>query len=232
MAIRTSIQPRHLYLKPLYALVCLGFGVWGWYDFSVKIPRDQAAFAEFSALKARTEELASKRTSGGTLSAEDVAEYETKSALLTAKYKEPPIEPASYNRAVQLWLYVIGCGILGTPMFVWPLIKMARRHYEVDDDGVLHVPEGTCKLDDVVSIDMSRWMSKSMATITLPSGATSVLDDYAYKNLHLIVGAIAHRIYPDDWTVDARDARKEAAKAAEKAEREADNSTDSTQASA
>jgi hypothetical protein len=203
MAIRTTIQPRHLYLKPLYALVLLGLGLWGWYDYSIKIPAKQAAFEEYTRLVSRNQEFADK-ASLGNLSAAERTEYEANVATLNQKYKEAPPVVEAYDRPVQLWLYIIGCGILGVPFMVWPLIQMARKRYELDDDGTLRLPEGTYRIEDVTAIDMSRWMPKSIATITLSDGKHVVLDDYKYKNLHLIVGAIAHRLHPEEWTTEAR----------------------------
>ncbi|MFO0828192.1 MAG: hypothetical protein U0572_08580 [Phycisphaerales bacterium] len=204
MSIRTSIQPRILYGKPIYAAVCLAMGIWGWYDYAITIPRMENAVAEHAQLTARKDELTAKRASGGTLSTAEIADYERVSAELATRFKEAPTPPASYDRAVQLWLYIIGCGVLGPPMFLWPLFQAMRRKYELDDDGTLRLPEGTCNIDEIKSIDMSRWMSKSIATVTLPNGATSTLDDYQFKNLHLIVGAIAHRLHPDEWTSEAK----------------------------
>jgi hypothetical protein len=31
-----------------------------------------------------------------------------------------------------------------------------------------------------------------------------LLDDYIYKDMHLIIGKLAHRFYPEDWTPLAR----------------------------
>ena len=44
-------------------------------------------------------------------------------------------------------------------------------------------------------------------TLTLfqaEEGTRIKLDDYQYKNLHLIIGAIAARLHPDDWDAEAR----------------------------
>ena len=67
---------------------------------------------------------------------------------------------------------------------------------------------GGYALTQVTGIDMSRWMSKSIATVKLADGRSIVLDDYKYRNMHLIVGAIASARYPEDWTEDARDLKK------------------------
>jgi hypothetical protein len=55
---------------------------------------------------------------------------------------------------------------------------------------------------------MSKWMSKSIATVKASGGRTVLLDDYKFKGTDLIVGAIASRFYPEDWTPDARDLKR------------------------
>ena len=95
---------------------------------------------------------------------------------------------------------------------------MAGKKYRLDDDGTLTAPGGgSIAASDIEDIDMSKWMSKSIATIKVRGGRTVVLDDYKFRNSHLIVGAIASRIYPDAWTSDARDLAKIRAQEAESA---------------
>lgn len=210
MAIRTTIQPRFKILKPIYAAVCLALGIWGWYDYSVTIPEKERRYAEHSALTATKRSLEEKRERGAVLTDKEVAEYEAVTATLNANFLEAPVQPASYDRAVQLWLYIIGCGVLGTPMFLWPLFRAAGKRYSLDDDGTLRTPEGSCNITDVQGIDMSRWMSKSIAVVTLADGTKSTLDDYVFKNVDRIVGAIAHRLHPDLWTDEAKEVKKAA----------------------
>jgi hypothetical protein len=207
MAIRTTIQPRFKFLKPIYAVVCLALGVWGWYDFAVTIPEKERRYAEHAELTATKRALEEKRERGAVLTEQEVAEYEAVTTTLNTNFREAPVQPASYDRPVQLWLYIIGCGVLGTPMFLWPLFRAAGKKYALEDDGTLRTPEGSCNIADVKKIDMSRWMSKSIAVVTLADGTTSTLDDYVFKNTDQIVGAIAHRLYPDAWTPEAKEVK-------------------------
>jgi hypothetical protein len=51
-------------------------------------------------------------------------------------------------------------------------------------------------------------MDKSVATVKAVDGKSTLLDDYTYKHVDRIVGAIASRLHPDDWTADARPVKK------------------------
>jgi hypothetical protein len=210
MTIRTKIQPFLFYRDIVIAVVCAVFGIWGWYDYSVSIPRREAAFQEFVQLRDAREAFERRAEAKETLSAADQAELQRVNATLNERFREVPAEPGAFDKNVQLWVYVVGCGILGTPYAVWSLLSLRKRRFEVTEDGMLRTPEGSCPIDEVRDIDMSRWMSKSIATATLANGATSLMDDYKYKYTHLIVGAIAHRLYPDQWTPEAKVVKRKA----------------------
>lgn len=227
MAIRTSIQPFLFYRDIVIALVCALFGAWGWYDYSVSIPKREAAFAEYSSLIAKRDSF-EKQAVNGALSTSDAAELTAIKSKLAQEYLEAPSQPPAYDRAVQLWVYVVGCGVLGTPWSIWSLISLRKRRFEITKDGTLITPEGSCPVLAVPAIDMSRWMSKSIAVITLADGTTSLLDDYKYKNVHLIVGQIAHRLSPNEWTAEAKLVKR---KAGEKAADEADGESGASTAS-
>lgn len=109
--------------------------------------------------------------------------------------------PAKYDRIMQ-WLF-IAC-LPMAPYFLWTVLRTRRRVYRLDDDGTLHMPEGTWAARDVADIDMSRWMAKSIAWVVHRDGTRVKLDDYKHRNLHLIVGAVASRLHPADWTPEAR----------------------------
>ncbi len=47
-------------------------------------------------------------------------------------------------------------------------------------------------------------MAKSVAWVVNRDGTRVKLDDYKFKNLHLIVGRIAHRLTPEAWDEEAR----------------------------
>jgi hypothetical protein len=126
----------------------------------------------------------------------------------TGTKMERPIPPAAYDRPVQMWLYVIGCGVLGVPWFLWQWLAAARLRFRMEDDGTLDAGTIRVAADHIADIDMSKWMSKSIATVVTTDGKRIVLDDYKYRGMDKIVGAIATRFYPDDWTPDARDLKR------------------------
>jgi hypothetical protein len=202
MALETTLQPRQKWWNVLYAAICMVLALWGAYDYFVTIPRKEQAVATYDAAAKRLEELQAK---GQAVSAEEKLEYKDLTATVD---KGRPTPPAAYDRPVQLWMYMVGCGVLGVPWFLWAWLAAARRSYRLEDDGTLVAPEGRIGRDAIADIDMSRWMSKSIATVKLADGRSIVLDDYKYRNMHLIVGAIASARYPEDWTEDARDLKK------------------------
>jgi hypothetical protein len=111
--------------------------------------------------------------------------------------------PGKYDRLTQ-WAF-IAC-LPCAPYFFWMYFVARRRRYTLDDDGTLHTPDGTWQADEIADIDMNRWMAKSIAWVVHRDGARVKLDDYKFKGLDQIVGALASRMYPDDWDKDARPA--------------------------
>ncbi len=109
--------------------------------------------------------------------------------------------PGRFDQATQ-WMFILCLPFV--PYFAWSLIRARRRVYSLDDDGTLHAPEGTWTKDRVSDIDMSRWMAKSIAHVEVEGGERVKLDDYVYRNTHLIVGALASERYPEEWDAQAR----------------------------
>ncbi|MBL9140357.1 MAG: hypothetical protein JNK53_00700, partial [Phycisphaerae bacterium] len=224
MAIETTLQPRQTWMNLLYAGICGVLALWGAYDYWVSIPRREEAVALYQSASAIFSELQDKASAhdaapsvAPALTPAETAALVKAQADLATFNNEKPQPPASYDRAVQLWIYMIGCGVISTPWFLWMWIAARRQHYCLDDDGALHWPKGVVPQEEITDIDMSRWMSKSIATVKATGGRSIKLDDYKFKNMHLIVGALATRFYPDDWTLEARDRRKMEAEAAEAA---------------
>lgn len=212
MAIETSLQPRQKWWNILYAFICGALGLWGAYDYWVTIPEREAAVAAYDAAAKTFDEMDAKtRTTaaapGGAkpLTAEDVLAYEAAKKVVE---KGKPTAPAAYDRPVQLWMYIVGCGVLGVPWFLWEWLGAARRRYRMDDEGNLITESETVRPSDIRDIDMTKWMSKSTATVITTDGRKIVLDDYKYRGLEKIVGAIAVRFYPESWTIDGRDLNK------------------------
>lgn len=109
--------------------------------------------------------------------------------------------PSIYDRPVQ-WLFMIS--LIFIPFYAWSLLVFSPKKYALEEDGTLHLPEGAWSRDDTADIDMTRWMSKSTAWIEHVDGTRIKLDAHIYKNLHLIIGAVAHRFHPDKWQEDGR----------------------------
>lgn len=202
MAIETKVRPKQSALNYAYAVMCLVFGLWGWYDYSIKIPQNQANFEEFMAARVTADEL-TKLSETLPLAPEQVIEFKAANEVL-ARFKEKPAEPAAYDRPVQLWLYIIGCGVMGVPWFLWAQYQMARRRYRLDDDGTFHSIEGSFSANLIKGIDLSQWMSKSTALVEISDGPRIKLDDYKYAGVEDLVAAFAKRFYPGEWTSDAR----------------------------
>ncbi|MBC03037.1 MAG: hypothetical protein CMJ34_07020 [Phycisphaerae bacterium] len=150
-----------------------------------------------------------RSASGGNplpLTDEDVARYEAINNILTVDFENtPPQAPASYDGWVNFYVYFIGCGVLGAPWFLWKLVSRRGLSWTLEDDGSLVTPDGTYESDRVIDIDMALWMRKSIARVEIEGVDDPVLlDDYENQDAYLIVGALAHKFYPDEWTEEAK----------------------------
>ena len=65
-------------------------------------------------------------------------------------------------------------------------------------------PKDLGEASEISDIDMSRWMSKSVAKIVHTDGRTVTVDDYVHQDADQIIGAIAHRLRPEEWTDHAK----------------------------
>ncbi len=203
MAITTRLQPRFKFWMALYTVFCFAFGAWGAYDYWVKYPALEDAARDYTRLKNRQDELSASAQSRA-LTADETAEYEAAKTRLTTEYAEPPTPPSGFDKPFQLWGYVIGCGVLGGPWFAWVLVSAMRQSWTLHDDGSLTTPERTIPAESIADIDMSRWMSKSIATVKDTDGREYPLDDYKWKHVDQIVVQLCHRFHPGEWTEKAR----------------------------
>ncbi len=114
--------------------------------------------------------------------------------------------PSKYDRPMQ-WIFIL-CLPFGFYYF-WSYVRTKKRSgvYRLDDDGGLITPEGSWSAGEILDIDMERWISKTgkarttwTAKVIVKDHAPVLLDDHVYKDMHLIIGALAHRFYPEDWT--------------------------------
>jgi len=204
LPIAATVQPRQIFWNVIYTVLCGGLALWGAWDYFVTIPEREADVARFDEAKRTMESLAAEAETR-TLTTDETEAFLAAEAI-TEEFAEPPVPPAAYDRAVQLWLYMVGCGVLGTPFFVWNLIVLPRTaaKWRLHEDGSLSTPEGRLAADEIAEIDMNRWMAKSTATVVATDGRRFTLDDYKFRNMDRIVGAIAQRFNPDKWTLEAK----------------------------
>ena len=290
--IQTRPRTRWVIQMSLMTVMCAVFGVWGWYDYSVKIPMDELGYqklvaftnvksgleaqangetnalqtavqgvqaarqeltasmteAEVEQLKSVRQEMESQfkaelqrareeglvsvefnyttelgtvaksrlrwsleidRLAAGLLAvgqgrwargSDAFANFvEGVSAGITA-YQKFPV-PNKWNRMVQ-WLFIL-CGPYAVVAGL-QLIGGLRKKYRVDEEGNFHHPQGSWGADEINDIDMSRWMSKSVAKIVHADGRAVKVDDYVHQDADQIIGAIAHRLRPEEWTDHAK----------------------------
>ena len=140
------------------------------------------------------------------LSEAEVAEYEAIKVTLKDDFENTaPEPPASYDGWVNFWIYFVGTGILGTPWFVWKLLSRRGQAWRLEDDGSFSTPDGVFAAEEIADIDMSIWMKKSKAKVIIKDRAEPImLDDYEYANVYRIVGALASKFHPDEWTEEAK----------------------------
>jgi len=118
-------------------------------------------------------------------------------------------KPERYDRIMK-GLVFIPCLPIGAYM-VLMLGLQSRKRYTLNEQGDLKLANGQLwKRDEIADIDMDKWMRKSVALVKHTDGIREAkLDDYIHQDMHLIVGALAHRFYPDQWTEDARPVKSE-----------------------
>ena len=109
--------------------------------------------------------------------------------------------PGKYDRPIQ-WMFILCLPF--APYYAWVLLRSSRRRYTLDAEGTLESPDGTWAADDIATIEMDRWMAKSIARVVHIDGRRAVLDAYVHRDLDRIVGRLASRFHPEDWGEDAR----------------------------
>lgn len=114
-------------------------------------------------------------------------------------------QPSSYDRPVQ-WLFILCLPF--APWYGWQLIQQSRRRYRLLPDGTLELPGETWQPEDLVDIDMSRWMRSSKAWVVHQDGHRVLLDDYVFKNMFRLIGSIASARDPNAWTDEAKPVKK------------------------
>lgn len=213
MKVRTGAKPFPLLLNLCFGLFCLGGAIWGAYDYWVAYPAIEQRHVAYQAAKEVDAEI-QKLTASRAATPEEVrrlTEARETIARLEREAGGVPQQLAAWDRPLQLWLWVIGCGVLGVPFFVWPIARMLSRRWELSEDGTLRTPKETIPIDAVEGIDMSRWCSPTgskrstwKAWLVTKDGRRHELDDHDYARMHLIIGFYAHRFHPDEWTEIAK----------------------------
>lgn len=200
MPIETKVQTRQTAQNFAYAVICLALAIWGWYDFAVRYPAQDALHNEYQTVKSKREEL--RKIDPALLTAEQRVALEAADTAF-ARFSEVPSPRSAFDYQIQIWVYMVGCGV-GVPWFLFTQIGLMRRKYRLDDDGTLHAPEGTFASEQIVGLDLSKWMSKAIATVEVEGGTQIKMDDYKFRYTEDIVGVLAQRFYPGEWTSDAR----------------------------
>ena len=144
----------------------------------------------------------------GAVSGNDIEAQQKAKGLLEGYLNEygSVTRPSKFDRPMQ-WLFIL-CLPFGIYYF-WAYSRMSKKAntYCLDDDGTLTTPEGTWVSEEIKDIDMGRWISKTgkarttwTARVIVEDHAPILLDDYIYKDMHLIIGNLAHQFYPENWT--------------------------------
>lgn len=189
----------------IVAVVSVVLGVWGIYDYAVAIPRQFAQVQRFEQITREIEEFQAEQRKltpeERKLTPDEGREtYDRLMNELSAMGTPSP--PGKYDRFIK-GLIFIPCLPFGLYLIGFS-VHLCRRTYRLDDDGTLHLPQGAWKPQEITDIDMGRWMKKSIAHVVHANGQRAKLDDYQYRDMFRIVGAIAARLHPNEWDTDAK----------------------------
>ena len=246
MALQTTLATRYWLKTIVMSIVCLVLGFWGLYDLLYTIPWKESAAtkhiflveeiqpaieSEFgSAVRnealVKINELQPSVQDGPwatslSLYAEAIGgggpeiQTQAEETLQADSRLYEVTKPSKFDWYMQ-WVFV-ACIPFGF-YYLYMYFKMKKRAamYCLDDAGDLQTPEGAWKSNDIVDIDMSRWIAKTgnarstwTAKAVVEGGGSVLLDDYIYKDMHLIIGSLAHRFYPDEWTPLAKRVKHE-----------------------
>ncbi|MCL4197756.1 MAG: hypothetical protein KJZ69_09725 [Phycisphaerales bacterium] len=197
MAIQSRLATGYWMRKVILTAIFFGFGCWGVYDGWVAWPRQAAAWKEYQEFR----NLEDKRLAspGETLMGE---EYRRWDALRT-KYPKAPRERSDLDVSFQQYLIVPVCfGVSALFLITWMI--SARRRYTYNDDGSLIAPEGAFRADEMTGIDMTRWMSKSIAMLEIAGGPKGggkavKLDAWIYAGLEEVIETLNRRFHPEEY---------------------------------
>jgi len=206
MEVVCTPRTKRLIWLGVYVVLCFGLGVWGAYDYWIRIPHDEQTYRDFEDAKNTFDSLQKKADEGKSLSAEDRADYE-QSKKRVAEFQPPPSPVPAWDRPLQLYVYVIGCGVISAPWFLLSLVKLQTKRVELterSETGILRSGKTMIEVRHATEIDMSRWMSKSIAVVRASDGTSIEIDDYMLQDGEKVVGFFAHRFLPAEWTTEAK----------------------------
>lgn len=271
MTVRTRLQPRFLIQRIAMIVICLVLGLWGTYDYLVKIPRAEAMAARSpvyaAALDVIQKSSAEAVEMAEVVSAANAAKEAIESAVaalpegiepdpemraviqpmddaswagelammgdVVEVYVNTPAgtalpalaidgaelirsrknatgavtAPTKFDRLTQ-WFFILCLPFV--PWYGFTFVREMRMVHSLEEDGTFGSPAGRWAADEVAEIDMSRWMSKSVAQVVHQDGRREKLDDYVHRGVEEIVGGIASRMYPEAWTPEAKPVKKAA----------------------
>lgn len=200
MAVETKLATGYWMRKLILTLLFLVFGIWAVYDGWYEWPRQKSAWEEYEQFEA----LEEKRLNSPNESL--FGDERTTWQSLRDKYKTPPRERTQMDINFQRYILVPLCFPI-TALLVVTWVMSARRQYRFDEDGSLTAPEGTFTSEEMTGIDMSRWMSKSIAMLEieggLKKGGSAVkLDAWIYDGTEEIIETLNRRFHPEEYTED------------------------------
>lgn len=201
MAIETRLATRYWMRKLILSVLFLVFGLWAVYDGWWKWPAERDAWLEYQQFA----QLEEKRQASPneTLYGDELQTWQA----LRSKYPTPPPERTQWDINFQRYLLVPLCfPITGLLLITWGM--SARRKYVYREDGSLSAPEGHFGADQMTGMDMTRWMSKSIAMLEIEGGPKGggqavKLDAWIYEGMEEIIERLNRRFHPEEYQDDA-----------------------------
>lgn len=206
MAIQSRLATGYWLRKAILTVLFLAFGLWAAYDGWVLFPAQAQRWKEYYDVY---RPLEARVRNGETLLGDESRTYNT----LKAKYPQPPTERTDMDVMFQRWGIMPLClGISVLFVATWGI--SARRVYTYNDDGSLVAPEGTFTADEMTGIDMTRWMSKSIAMLEInggPKGGGQAvkLDAWIYAELEDVIDSLNRRFHPEEYRTEPSNAEND-----------------------
>ncbi|MBC8523214.1 hypothetical protein H8D29_04745 [PVC group bacterium] len=262
MEITTTLATRYWLKTIIMAVVCIGLGLWGLYDYFIDIPQREEASAKSIVLRSVNAALATevgstqrseaegevnmalefaakvpvRETGGGLVDLGNAAGWIEALEVFQAALSKGRLDlqqqalvliedgldqygsvtpPSKYDRPMQ-WAFILCLPFGFYYLLAFKKMSNHAKIYCLDSDGRLTTPEGSWASDEIVDIDLSRWIAPKgnarstwTAKVVTSDGEHLILDDYVFEDMHLIIGSLAHKFYPNEWTPLAKRVRVE-----------------------